>query len=78
MFNVAATSAACRCRNAEGARGGPARAHRLLPDVPTMDEAGMPGFDAGIWIGLLAPADTPADVIDKLAARRTRRSRPRR
>jgi tripartite-type tricarboxylate transporter receptor subunit TctC len=40
----------------------------ILPDVPTLAEAGMTGFDAGIWIGLMAPAGTPAAVIDKLAA----------
>jgi tripartite-type tricarboxylate transporter receptor subunit TctC len=39
----------------------------ILPDVPTLAEAGMTGFDAGIWIGLLAPAGTPAAVIDKLS-----------
>ena len=38
-----------------------------MPDVPTMDEAGMPGFDIGIWIGLLAPAGTPADIVAKLS-----------
>jgi tripartite-type tricarboxylate transporter receptor subunit TctC len=38
-----------------------------MPDLPTMAEAGMPGFDAGIWIGLLAPAGTPADIVDKLS-----------
>jgi tripartite-type tricarboxylate transporter receptor subunit TctC len=39
----------------------------ILPDVPTMAEAGMPDFDTSIWFGLVAPAGTPKDVIDKLA-----------
>lgn len=39
----------------------------ILPDVPTLAEAGMPGYDAGIWIGLLAPKGTPAAIVDKLA-----------
>jgi tripartite-type tricarboxylate transporter receptor subunit TctC len=39
----------------------------IMPDVPTLAEAGMTGFDAGIWIGLLAPAGTPPAVIDKLS-----------
>jgi tripartite-type tricarboxylate transporter receptor subunit TctC len=40
----------------------------LLPDVPTMEEAGMPDFNTPLWFGLLAPAGTPRPVIDKLAA----------
>lgn len=39
----------------------------IMPKVPTMDEEGMPGFDVGIWIGLLAPGGTPAPVVDKLS-----------
>lgn len=39
----------------------------LLPDVPTFDESGMPGFDAVLSYGLLAPAGTPKDIIDKLS-----------
>ena len=38
----------------------------LLPDVPTMAEAGLPGFDASLYYGLVAPAGTPRPVIDKL------------
>jgi tripartite-type tricarboxylate transporter receptor subunit TctC len=37
------------------------------PDVPTMAEAGMPDFETGIWFGLMAPAGTPRDIIEKLA-----------
>jgi tripartite-type tricarboxylate transporter receptor subunit TctC len=39
----------------------------ILPNVPTMAEAGMPDFDTSIWFGLMAPAGTPRPVIDKLA-----------
>jgi tripartite-type tricarboxylate transporter receptor subunit TctC len=38
----------------------------LLPDVPTMVEAGLPGFDASLYYGLAAPAGTPRPVIDRL------------
>ena len=40
----------------------------LLPDVPTFDESGMPGFDAVLHYGLLAPAGTPQEIVDKLSA----------
>ena len=38
----------------------------ILPDIPTMDEAGLPGFEATTWHGLVAPAGTPPAVIDTL------------
>ena len=38
----------------------------LLPDVPTMMEAGLSGFDASLYYGLVAPAGTPRPIIDKL------------
>jgi tripartite-type tricarboxylate transporter receptor subunit TctC len=38
----------------------------LAPDLPTMAESGFPGFEAVPWFGLLAPAGTPKDVLDKL------------
>ena len=37
-----------------------------LPDVPTLDEAGLKGFNLGTWFGLLAPAATPTDILTKL------------
>jgi tripartite-type tricarboxylate transporter receptor subunit TctC len=42
------------------------RRSRILPDVPTFAEAGLPGYDATAWTGVLAPAGTPRAVIDKL------------
>lgn len=39
---------------------------RLAPDVPTMSEAGLPGFTGGSWVGLLAPARTPPAIVEKL------------
>jgi tripartite-type tricarboxylate transporter receptor subunit TctC len=39
-----------------------------LPDVPTMQEAGVPGYEASVWLGLLAPAGTPKDIVARLNA----------
>lgn len=39
----------------------------LLPDLPTLDEAGVPGYDSVLWFGILAPAATPAPVKAKLS-----------
>ncbi len=39
----------------------------LLPDVPTFDESGMPGFEAVLHYGLLAPFGTPPEIIGKLS-----------
>jgi tripartite-type tricarboxylate transporter receptor subunit TctC len=57
------------------------RAHRLralgiaalkrspaAPDIPTISEAGVPGFEVGSWYALLAPANTPRDIVAKLHA----------
>ena len=38
----------------------------LLPDVPTIAESGLQGFDYNLWVGMFAPAGTPADVVDKI------------
>jgi tripartite-type tricarboxylate transporter receptor subunit TctC len=40
----------------------------LMPDLPTVAEAGIPGYDAGGWSGILAPAGTPPEVIERLNA----------
>jgi len=39
----------------------------VAPELPTMSEAGLTGFDTGVWTGLLAPAGTSREVVDKLA-----------
>jgi tripartite-type tricarboxylate transporter receptor subunit TctC len=69
MFNVAATLAphveAGRLKAFAVAQS---KRASIMPDVPTLTEAGMAGFDAGVWIGLLAPAGTPPAIIDKLSA----------
>ena len=38
----------------------------VLPDVPTLAEAGVPGYETGIWLGLMAPAGTPRPVLERL------------
>jgi tripartite-type tricarboxylate transporter receptor subunit TctC len=69
MFNVAATLAphveAGKLRAFAVAQS---KRASIMPDVPTLAEAGMTGYDAGIWIGLLAPAATPPAIIEKLSA----------
>ena len=47
---------------------GSAKRSAALPDVPTMQEAGVAGFDYAAWAGFLAPAGTPAAIIEKLNA----------
>ncbi len=38
----------------------------LLPDTPTFEESGLPGFDISTWWGLMAPRDTPKPIVDKI------------
>ncbi len=40
----------------------------IMPDLPTVSEAGVPGYEATIWLGVMAPAGTPAAIVDKLNA----------
>ena len=39
---------------------------KMFPDIPTITESGVPGFEATQWYGILAPAATPKDVVAKL------------
>jgi tripartite-type tricarboxylate transporter receptor subunit TctC len=68
MFNVAATLAphveAGKLRAFAVAQS---KRASIMPDVPTLAEAGISGYDAGIWIGLLAPAGTPPAIVEKLS-----------
>ena len=43
-----------------------------LPDVPTVDESGVPGYEVSPWYGLLAPAATPGAIVERLALEATR------
>ena len=61
---------------------GGTRRFALLPDVPTMQEAGIPGYEAAAWLGYAAPAGTPMEIrrsiaaeIDRLLLRRDIRDR---
>jgi tripartite-type tricarboxylate transporter receptor subunit TctC len=38
----------------------------VMPDVPTLTEAGVPGYEATIWLGIMAPRGTPQPVVDRL------------
>ena len=44
----------------------------VLPDVPTLSESGVPGYEAVIWLGILAPAATPRPIVEKLNGEITR------
>ena len=68
MFNVAATLAPhVATGKLKAFAVAQSKRATIMPNVPTLAEAGMPGYDAGIWIGLLAPAGTPTAIVDKLS-----------
>ena len=43
-----------------------AKRSKFFPDVPTVAESGLPGYESVGWFGLLAPAHTPKEIVDKL------------
>lgn len=73
MFDAITTMAPnVRAEKLKGlATSGRARSS-VLPDVPTVAEAGVPGYEATIWLGVVAPAGTPRAVIERLNAEITR------
>jgi tripartite-type tricarboxylate transporter receptor subunit TctC len=40
----------------------------VMPEIPTVAEAGVPGYEATIWLGIMAPAGTPKPILDRLNA----------
>ena len=68
MFNVAATLAPyVGAGKLKAFAVAQSKRASIMPDVPTLSEAGMQGYDAGIWIGLPAPAATPPAIVEKLS-----------
>jgi len=45
-----------------------ARRDPTLPDLPTVAEAGLPGYESGVWFGLMVAANTPREIVNKLNA----------
>jgi tripartite-type tricarboxylate transporter receptor subunit TctC len=58
-----AQSASVRALGVSGAQRSPA-----FPDIPTIAEAGVPGYEAPTWSGVVAPAGTPRKIVDRLNA----------
>ena len=45
----------------------PTKRSSAVPELPTVAEAGVPGYDSGAWFGLVAPANTPKEIVNKLS-----------
>jgi tripartite-type tricarboxylate transporter receptor subunit TctC len=52
----------------KGLASASAQRPQIAPNLPTISEAALPGFESSVWFGLVAPAGTPRPVIDKLSA----------
>ncbi len=66
--NISAVDAHHRAGKIRGLAVTSRKRSASLPDIPTMEEAGVPGYDLEGWFGFLAPAGTPRPIIEKLHA----------
>ena len=67
MFDAVPTMAAnARAGKVKALATSGSKRSPVTPDIPTVSEAGVPGYESGIWLGLMAPAKTPRPVLDKL------------
>lgn len=72
FINVPSAMSLVRAGKLRALAVGTSRRIDSMPELPTVAELGFPGFDVSLWMGLLVPARTPADVIDKLAQETSR------
>ena len=69
MFDAVPTMAAqARAGKVKALATSGSKRSPVTPDIPTLSEAGVPGYDSGIWLGLMAPAKTPRPVLEKVNA----------
>jgi tripartite-type tricarboxylate transporter receptor subunit TctC len=69
MFDAVPTMASnARAGKVKALATSGAKRSAVTPEVPTVSEAGVPGYESGIWLGLMAPAATPRPVLEKLNA----------
>ena len=66
MQNVGAILATVRQNQLRAVAVTSLRRSSVMPELPTIDEAGLPGFEAISWFGLMAPAGTPGAIVDKV------------
>jgi tripartite-type tricarboxylate transporter receptor subunit TctC len=67
MFdNLASSLAQVRAGKVKALAVTTAKRSPLAPDLPTIAESGLPGFDINTWFGIFAPANTPRDIVDRL------------
>jgi len=67
FINVPSAMSLVRAGKLRALAVGTSRRIDMMPELPTISELGFPGFDVSLWMGLLVPARTPADIVDKLA-----------